>query len=88
MQRLDVKKPIFEEEELVKAVTKEIYYKRTEKIKTILEENRNKANLVGFINPAKQNSCTHPVDVVLHLCCLLDSFPLVEFFLDTVYILL
>lgn len=54
---LDVNKPIFQEEELVKAVTKEIYYKRTENIKELLQKNRDKVNLIGFLNPNKRNTC-------------------------------
>lgn len=56
MHLLDVNKPIFQEEELVKAVTKEIYYKRTENIKDLLQKNRDKANLIGFLNPNKKNT--------------------------------
>jgi hypothetical protein len=55
---LDIHKPVFEDPELLKALTKQIYYKRIDTVSSILNENAGKINFIGQINPEKKNTCT------------------------------
>lgn len=57
MAQLDSKQPISASEDLLKGLTKQIYYKRVEAINTLIMENKDSLNFIGLINPEKGNTC-------------------------------
>lgn len=57
MAELDSKRPISTSEDLMKGLTKQIYYKRVESINNLIMENKDALNFIGLINPEKGNTC-------------------------------
>jgi hypothetical protein len=88
MAELAVGKAISDDEDLMKALTKQIYYKRTETIGQLLEERKDELNFIGLINLEKGNTCRYGNDPVLILCMMLNSYELLKYFLETVRIFL
>ena len=58
MMELDSRQAISANEELMKSLTKQIYYKRTDAINSLINENRDQINFIGLINQEKMNTCT------------------------------
>lgn len=58
MAELDSKRPVSENEELLKALTKNIYYKRVETINNMVMEHKDALNFIGLVTPDKGNTCT------------------------------
>lgn len=58
MERLSSRLPIVDDEETLKAFTKQIYFKRTEAVDELVEQqNGARLNFIGLINAEKRNTC-------------------------------
>lgn len=58
MDGLSTKRPIQENEDILKALMKQIYYKRTDAIEAMIDENLSPSfNFIGLVNLEKKNTC-------------------------------
>ena len=59
MERLSTRLPIVDNEETLKAFTKQIYFKRIESVDELVELQAGAGlNFIGLINAEKRNTCS------------------------------
>ena len=77
MDKLDVRQPFCQDEELSKAILKEGFFKRVEIVKNLIANNKEQINLIGFMTAEKKNT-------LIIFATMINCYELLDLFLTTV----